>query len=527
MPRSHHRNHLSSQSDALLDAWRRRKWIAIVVFVMAFSGVVAVARSLPDLYQAATTVLVERQEVSETLVKPMVTAELETRIQTIREQVMSRTRLKELIIQLDPYPHLRGKASVDDLADRMRRDVRLDLKGVEQAIGRGPTTIAFTLSYSGRDPQMVAKVANALSAAYVQENTTSREGQASRTTQFLKAQLDEIKHELDAQEGRATQFKLQHTNELPQQVEANLGALDRLNTQLRLNGEYQIRAMERHERLEQQLAEAAVTWPKAPPTDTPAAQLLKLELKLAELRTQFSDQYPDVIRTKAEIADLTRQVKEAGVGARLPTDAKDDPTRRLEVALRQVEGEVVALKKEEAFLRQVIPGYEARVENAPKRQDELQQLSSDHEITRERYETLSKRYEEAQLAESLEQGKKVEQFQILDPALPPTSPAAPNRVTLLLMGLIASLVLAFGTVVAIEKLDSSFHTVDDLRAFAAAPTLGTISLIATKTDTRRYRLRFALTTVVSIVALILIVTASNYIAVGNEQIVRRLAGGLR
>ena len=138
------------------------------------------------------------------------------------------------------------------LVERMRQEVKLAMSGVEQMSGR-TATIAFSVSYTGREPATVAAVVNTLVAAYIEENTKGRERQAARTAEFLKAQLDTVRQEVDAHERRAGQFKQQHTTELPQQVEANLSALDRLNNQLRLNGEYQIRALERLERLEQQL----------------------------------------------------------------------------------------------------------------------------------------------------------------------------------------------------------------------------------------------------------------------------------
>src|SRR4029077_13758219 len=125
----------------------------------------------------------------------------------------------------------------------------------------------------------------------------------------------------------------------------------------------------------------------------------------------------------------------------------------------------------ERMLRQTIAGYKQRVENVPKRQQEFQQVSRDYETTKERKTTLLKRYEEPQLAESLEQGQKVEQFRILDPALPPREPVAPNRIRMIALGFVLALGLALGAVVAAEKLDTAFHAIDELRAFVSVPTL--------------------------------------------------------
>ena len=239
-----------------------------------------------------------------------VTAELETRIQTIHQQVMSRARSTDVITRLGLYPDLRNIVPLEALVERLQREVQLTLKGVEPTGGRSGT-IAFSLSYSGRNPRTVAQVANTLAAFYVEENTKSRERQATQTADFLKAQLAAVKRELDDQQQRTSDFKLRYAGEL-QQVEVSLTALDRLNTQLRMNSEGQSRVMERRERLQQQLVDSLTVAPGAQPVETPAVRLWKLEQELADLRTRFSDRYPEVIRVKAEIAALEQQAAQGG-----------------------------------------------------------------------------------------------------------------------------------------------------------------------------------------------------------------------
>ena len=191
--------------------------------------------------------------------------------------------------------------------------------------------------------------------------------------------------------------------------------------------------------------------------------------------------------------------------------------------LESVEGELRSLKQEEASLRSMIAGYEARVDNSPQRQQELQQPSRDYDAVNERYQTLVKRAEEARLAENLERGQNTEQFRILDPAIPPLHPAAPNRVWLLIMGLVAAVALGLGAIVAAEKFDTTFHTADDLQAFTNLPTLARIRLIPTAARDPSPALRIALIAAAAIVALAVVVAGSYYVAGGNEQIVRMTA----
>jgi succinoglycan biosynthesis transport protein ExoP len=512
--------HTSQTLDLALDAWSRRKWIALLVFFAVGGAAAALALSLPNLYRASATVLVERQQVSEAFVRPSVTAELETRLQTIREDVMSRSRLSELIGSLDLYPEARQKVPLEALVGRMRRDIELDLKGVDSLMSGRTSTISFSISYGGRDPETVARVANALAGMYVQENTRIREGQARRTAEFLKNQLADVKKELDAHDQRENDFRLGHIGELPQQVTTNLASLERLNTQLRLNGENQIRALDRRERIERQRTEAVA----APPLSASAPEaerIAKLRQQLEDLQSRFTDAYPDVARLRADIDTLTRQMAQHAASDR-PAPTPGDPRPRLAESLADVDAELRALKEEERTLRQTIAGYEQRVENAPKRQQEFQEMSRDYETTKERYDTLLKRYEEARLAASLEQGQDVEQFRILDTALPPRDPVAPNRVRLLAFGLVLAIGLAVGAVMAFEKLDTAFHRIEDLRAFVTVPTLARVPLIPSRIQVRRNRRRGALMAVSAVIAVLLIVAGSRYVALGNEQIVRMM-----
>jgi len=217
----------------LLELWHRRKWVAGLVFAAVFAGAVSTALSLPDLYRASATVFVQKQQVSEAFVTSSVTAELETRIEAIRQQVMSRARLMDVICRLDLYPDLRATWPDDALVERMRREARLELAGIDQAVGRGPT-IAFTVSYSGRNPQVVADVANTLVAAYVDENAKSRTQQATRTSEVLRAQLADARRDLDARQQQGNEFRTCHSGKLPGQLTSTLAPHTPFSSLLRL-----------------------------------------------------------------------------------------------------------------------------------------------------------------------------------------------------------------------------------------------------------------------------------------------------
>jgi polysaccharide chain length determinant protein (PEP-CTERM system associated) len=524
--------------DGLLAVWSRRKWLATLAFAAFMSAAVSLITFLPNIYRSTATVLVDRQQIPETFVRSTVTSALETRLHTISQEILSRSRLEALIARFGLYRELQERVPMEGIIVRMRKDIKLELKSAEVR-GLREATVAFTISYQGSDPGTVTHVVNTLASFYIEENLKARERQASSTAEFLKVQLGETKKRLDEQEQRVSEFKRRHLGELPQQMEANLATLERLHTQLRLNADNQTRAAERRQALSGQLADAdSILAPgsmapggSAAPTETPEARLARLKQELGRLRTQFSEKYPDVVLLAAEVTALERELADAKSRDPKPEERRAAPQAgpltpyvlRLKEALNEVEAEIKILKGEDRRLRDGIATYQARVENVPRREQEFRELSRDYDSTRELYQSLLKRYEEAQLAESMEQRQKGEQFRVLDPAIPNTAPAAPDRLRLLFVALICSLCLAIGAVVLAEHVDTSFHTLDDLRAFSTVPVLVSIPRIVTQSDRRRTQRRMRFAASASFIGLLVIVAIGYFAANGNEQLVSLLA----
>src|SRR5262249_36424553 len=247
---------------------------------------VSFALYLPDLFRATAILLVERP-VPESFVRPAVSGELETRLHVIKQEIMSRDRLTELIARFNLYPELRKRQPMDGVLDRMRRDIEIELTGPEQVSGR-KTTVSFKLSYTGPTAETAANVTDALAMFYVARNDRIRVQEATRTTEFLKAQLVSTRKQLDRQEQETQSYTSTHPGELPQQVEVNLAALERLNTQLRLNGERQLKILEDRQKLSDGLdvtVDASTGRKRVVPTSSPASDRLermKADLQLLE-----------------------------------------------------------------------------------------------------------------------------------------------------------------------------------------------------------------------------------------------------
>jgi polysaccharide chain length determinant protein (PEP-CTERM system associated) len=517
----------SGQDDSLVmrafDIFRRRRLLAVATFSAVLASVVSFARYLPDLYRGTAVVLVERP-VPEAFVRPAVTGELEGRLHTIKQETLSRTRLTALITRFNLYPELRKQYPLDTALDQMRHDMDIELTGPEQVSGR-KTTVAFRLSYTGASGATVADVTNALAAFYVDQNDSMRSNQATQTADFLKAQLDLTRKQLDQREHEIRGFTSSHPGELPQQVEVNLAALERLNTQLRLNGERQLRLLEDREKLldgtPPVTAEAnAAEQPAGGRPQSERIERLKRELLLLE--GQFTSRYPDVARLKAEIAGLERQQQDA-----LVRDAERTKVELPVIVRRKsIEGltdELDRLKSQEASLRDSIASLEKRLEDVPAREQEFGRITRDYQGSKDLYDSLLKRYKEAQVGESMEVDRQGERFRILEPALPPASPVAPNRLRLLAVGLLMAIAAGVCAALLAEQFDSTFHTSDALREFTSVPVLATIPSIPVGKTTRALRWTLAAASVVAVVVLAAMVSA--HMARGNEQIVWMLARG--
>jgi len=509
--------------DFISEVWHRRKRLFIWVVSGVLLAAVIVASSLPDLYRASAKVIVDRQEVSEAFVEPSVTADLETRIQTIDQRVRGRDILSKVIFSKNLYPELRKVAPIENVVERLKKDYTLKLEGVGDQNGR-PKTIAFTLTYGGRDPVLVADVANTLAGLYVDENTRSRKRQAQVTAEFLEKEVERTRQAMDSTNRRATEFTQNNADLLPQQVEINMAALDRVSSDLRQNGEYQLRAIERRERLEKELADSALTG-TATSEEAISARLEKLKGDLADLRRNYSDKHPDVIRVQGEIASLEQRAASAPPKSSTTTTAPNASRGSLVRALQEVDEQLKSLKEEEVRLRKQSASYESRVENAPKRRTEIDRMARGSDSARDRYESVLKRYEAARLATNLEDRQDLEQFRMLDAAIAPHDPSMPNRLLIVGLGFVAALGAAVAAVIAAEKLDTTFHSPAGLSSVLNVPVLATIRVVPTRRTTLRRRAKGALAAGAALIVLTLIAAASYYIASGNEDLVRMISRG--
>jgi len=499
--------------EPILAALHRRRGLALMAFLVSFIGAAVLAMTLPSLYRATATILVQRDQEPVAAGAFAQPADVETRLQTIREEVLSRQRLDAMVEKFGLYPELGRRAAREAIIDRMRKDIQIQLKGSEQGAAP-PGTIAFSLSFRGADRDLTASVANSLAESYVQENLRIRGRQAKDTADALEAQLSEVRARLDEQETRIGLYQAAHNGELPQQLVVNLARMQQLELQLQLNRESRLRAMDRRDIVGRQVADVRYAEAAGGPDETSVARLARLKRELADLETTYNDKYPDVARVKNEIAALERRPASA---------SPDTAARSTKTAPAAPDDDMRTFEAEDARLQREIGTYRARVDRAPQREQEFAQLSRDYSTTKELYGSLLKRYQEAKIADDLERDGKRGQLRILDSAITPPAPYAPDTRLLMLFALMASLGFAAGVVALAERIDTSFHTVNDLRSFTRVPVLVSIPPLSTRAARSRSRRRFAWMALATVMGIVMVSAAAWSVAHDNIDLVQLLA----
>jgi polysaccharide chain length determinant protein (PEP-CTERM system associated) len=492
-----------------IDILLRRVWYILIPMVLVFLGTGIFALVAPKIYRASTLVLVTPQKVPEALIKPTITSSIEDRLQSIGQEVMSRTRLEQIISEFKLYPKEGKSLSKEEVVELFRKDIQIEIKGLSKS--QSKTEGYFIISYVGESPQVVTLVTNKLASLFIEENLKFREQQAQGTVEFISSELKSTKEKLDEQEKVITDYKRKYINEIPEQRDANLKVLEQLQLQHQRVSESLGKAEDRKLFLQNQLVfsqkqgslftnieEAKEGIPNSsslpinPTGNSNERQLLQLKSLLEELQAKYTPKHPDILATKKKIAELEKRVpdgKEIGSLSGSPKNGKMlDPFLAQNQLLQEerknqllaTDLEIKKLRKEEARLKAVIAEYQDRIEKTPMRELALNALSRDYKNVYETYQTLIKKNVESQQAENLERRQKGEQFKVIDPARLPEKPFKPDIPKILLMGLALGIGAGFGTALIREQMDRSFRDAEDLYATLGIKVLANIPKVGEK-----------------------------------------------
>jgi len=465
----------------------RRKWqVVFTVLCILFAASVYCVVT-PELYKSSITILVIPQTVPQDYVRSTVSSKVEQQLVTIKQQVLSRTTLTRTMDELHLFEKERKKLTSEELFAMMRKRIEIDVvRGASR-----DSSEAFSLSFLHENPQSAMLAAAKLAALFIDENLRTREQQAVGTSEFLESQLKDTKARLEVMEKRVKDYKMRYMGELPQQMDANLRMLTGLQDRLRTNESATRTAEERRVFLEAQISLIGKSVPgySQDPVQSPGMELAAMKAKLADLTSRYTEMVPEVIRTKQEVADLEKRIAESQRSA--SNRAAEDPNadslipatgpplameeiRRMRAQLTAARAEIASLKKEKGEIRKSIADVEQKIEQSPRREQEMIALIRDYENQKNSYDGLLKKKLEADVSQNLEKRQKGTQFQILDPANLPEAPFQPDRKKVMAISLLLALGLGFGGTIAREAMDLRLRDIRDFRHIYKVPILGYI-----------------------------------------------------
>jgi polysaccharide chain length determinant protein (PEP-CTERM system associated) len=486
-----------------LDILRRRKWVILFSVLLIHIGTMVYCILAPDLYQSTMKLLIIPPTVSEGMVQTTVNIETQDRLKMLEQDILSRSRLTEVINEPELFKEESRKISSDAMVNRMRKHIEIDTKGKN----------TFILKFLHENPEVAMRVTSRLGSFFVEENIKGRESTAQETSKFLADEVQETRKRLEAQEEKVKKYKLQFGGELPQQEQANLMRLQRLQDQIKNNSDAMARLADRKVFLEAQVSniernlqgpvnqdpwETTGSVGQASPRNL-LAELAMRRKKLDELSRKYTPLYPTVVQARWEVEQLEGKIAAMRQAARkakedsargpaksstpLPTPDLD-PTNgdtgelgRLRGQIASIDLEVVALKRESANATRTIDQIQHKVERLPQREQELISLSRDYDNIKKSYEELLKKQLDSQVSQKLEEKQKGEQFQVLEPASLPTRPFKPDRPMVLGLALLASIVVGVGGAFGLEMLDPTLRGSREFKNFFDMPILACLPVI--------------------------------------------------
>lgn len=478
---------------------RRRIWLIVVPTLVVPVLVYLVSLKIPNRYTSQTLVLVQQQKVPNTYVTPVVSEDLNQRLLTMQEQILSRTRLQPIIEKYNLYKNERQNAPIEDVLDRMRKAIAVTpIKGDGTSRGAVP---GFYVSFSADNPRVAQQVCAEITSMFMEENLRARQQSAQGTTDFLISQLNDAKRTLDEQDKALAAFKSKYVTQLPERDQTNLTMLTTLNSQLDAVTQAITQAGQQKTYLESMLAQQVASW-KSKQVEGAAApedlerQRATLQNQLLSLQARYTPDHPDVIKTKEALAQIDKKITDAN---KLIAEGKVSTTKstaieptdivQLRASIRQLDDVVKSKTKDQERIQQEIRTYQGRIQLSPLVDEQYKKLTRDYDTAQKFYDDLLKKRNESEMATELERQQQGEQFSVMDPPNLPEKPTFPNRLLITLGGLAGGLALGAGSAAVLEFRDQSFRSEQDVTASLKLPVLVSVPRLGEESAEQNRRTR--------------------------------------
>jgi polysaccharide chain length determinant protein (PEP-CTERM system associated) len=497
---------------------RRRHLQFLIPLFLGWLIVWGASFLLPPRYKSSTLILVEQPTMPQNYVLPNISDDLQARLESIKQQILSRTRLLTIIDKLSLYGGTRSAPSADALVERMRKDIDVELVRDPQR----QDISSFRVSYSAGNPRVAQQVTGELTNLFISENLKVREQESQGTTSFIEKQLEDARASLAEQEAKVREFEAQHEGALPTQEASNLQILAGLQAQLQGEQDALNTAKQQRVYLQAMLAEDRAAQSKIRPaggdqTGLPGTtdlatidqQLDRLRAELADLSSRYTDRYPDIQRLKDQITKL-ETIRNNFIAAtkQKATDAKQqsdsgapssaaDPTTS--AAGRQLQGQLQANQLEIAnresaidSLKARINEYQGRLNMEPGTEQQLADLTRGYDQSKANYDDLLKKRDQSVMATSMEQMQQGERFTMLDPPSLPAKPDFPNRLKFCGIGLAVGLALGLIVAGGLEFLDDRLHSEKEIKSLLSIAVISEIPEMVSPLDERNTKKKLAL-----------------------------------
>lgn len=461
---------------------KRRWWIvAIPAIIFPFVGY-GITYMVQPQYVSQTLVLVEQQKVPDTYVKPVITEDLSGRLATMREQILSRSRLQPIIERFNLLAN--SGLSMDDRIDQTRKDI--EIKPIQSDIARTGGLPGFFISFKASDPRTAQLVCGEITSLFDNENLNERAASAQGTTDFLKGQLSDAKAKLDEEDAKLAKFQQTYAGKLPGAENSNTSMLTTLNTQLDAATQGLARMEQDKSYAESMLAlqqsQVAQSADRGSSPQSDQVELQHLLAQQADLSSRYTEDYPDVVAIKRTIADLRQKMAKAP-DAPVTPPASAGPKANEPVSVMQLRAQIRAMdqniaqkKRDQGAIQGQLRMYQDRIAATPAVEEEYKSITRDNQTAQAFYDDLLKKMNESKMATDLERRQEGEQFRVMDEANLPQDPAFPKRQVFVMGGVAAGLLLGLLVVGVLEYLDTALRSERDVWAFTKLPTLGVIAL---------------------------------------------------
>jgi polysaccharide chain length determinant protein (PEP-CTERM system associated) len=473
---------------------KRRWWIIAIpaiIFPIVGYGITFLVR---PQYVSQTLVLVEQQKVPDSYVKPVITEDLNGRLATMREQILSRSRLQPIIERFNLLAN--SNMSMDDRVDLTRKNI--DIRPIQSDLARTGGLPGFFISFKASDPRTAQLVCGEITSLFVNENLNERAASAQGTTDFLKGQLADAKAKLDEEDARLAKFQQAYAGKLPGAENSNTSMMTTLNTQLDASTQAIARMEQDKSYVESMLAlqQSQATQNPERGGTSPQAEQVELDRLLAQqadLTSRYTEDYPDVVANKRAIAELRQRMAKAPPPSVAPAPSSapkaTDPVsvQQLRAQLHAMEQGIAQKKRDQATIQGQLRTYEDRIAASPEVEEEYKSVTRDNQTSHAFYDDLLKKMNDSKMATDLEKRQQGEQFRVMDEANLPEEPSFPKRGVFVAGGIALGLVLGLLTVGLLEYLDTALRSERDVWAFTKLPTLGVIAFTGEESEAKTKR----------------------------------------